>query len=174
LRWSVRARFSSRCPIGFPPCHAANAAIKRDQNDDAAAAQILEDAEKILRALVEQYGPTTHYGQRESDTLRDLAGVEQSLQKPQQALDHLRSAAALTQKFIDLYRKDKELAPELAQSLQDLAAIYTQAGDAKQADAALAEAVEILSRLVKQFPDDPQFQSQLDAVKKMAAAAPRS
>jgi hypothetical protein len=79
-------------------------------------------------------------------------------------------AAELTHKFIDLYRKDKELEPELAQSLQDLAAIHVQAGDTKQANAARSEAVEILKSLVKQFPDDPQFQHQLDAAKNMAAA----
>jgi eukaryotic-like serine/threonine-protein kinase len=174
---SIRFKTVPRCQEALAITLRQLAAIKCEEGDNSAAAQNLKEAETILHGLVEQHGNEIQYWQLEVDTLRDLASVEQSLARSQQAIEHLHQAAGVMQKFVELYRKDKELEPELAQSLlaqslQDVASIHTAAGDAKLAGDAIAEAIEILGRLVKKFPDDPRFKEQLQAAQKMAAAAP--
>jgi serine/threonine protein kinase/tetratricopeptide (TPR) repeat protein len=140
--------------------------IRGDVDDSAEIAERdYARALTIFERLVDRNPDVSEYASAQAGLLMNFAQLQDDLGRPDQALKSFVHAAEVLKGLFEKYPKTPQFRRDYAVALREAAVRHRTAGRTEQAEAELRTAVEHLTALVAEFPNEADYAAVLAATR---------
>lgn len=135
---------------------------------------LYDEAREIVEAALEADPDNARLWRAQADLHRNWMRALSELDRTEAALDQCARAVHSAEQAVRLKPEDAAAAVELAVTLRQRALLLETAGRSQAAQSAWQQSVAVRAALAEDFPEDDDFQAELAAVCREAAATSRA